>query len=78
MAGLFNHYDVVAGKEIREVRFLHPVRPGDVLVGAVHIDSAENDGRGRAAVVTTGTLKNQRGAVVLSLQMEALIASSGQ
>ncbi len=78
VAGLFNHYDVVAGTEIREVRFLHPVRPGDVLVGAVHIGSVENDGRGRAAVVMTGTLKNQHGAVVLSLQMEALIASSGE
>ena len=76
VAGLFNHYDVVAGREIRQLCFLYPVRPGDVLTGSLHIDSVERDGRGRAAVVTTGVLKNQDGIPVVQLQMEALIAAS--
>lgn len=73
--GLFDHYDVIAGKEIRRLRFLHPVRPGDVLTGSVHIDSMEQDGRGRTSVVTTGALRNQDDVQVLGLQMESLIAS---
>lgn len=73
--GLFERYAVIAGTEARYVRFLHPVRAGDVLTGSVHIDSVVPDRPGRAAVVTTGSLENQDGAPVLSLQMEALIAT---
>lgn len=73
--GFFEHYDVIAGKEIRRLRFLHPVRAGDVLTGSVHIDSVTHDGQGRASVVTTGSLWNQDDVPVLGLQMEALITS---
>ncbi|MFQ4150412.1 MaoC/PaaZ C-terminal domain-containing protein [Arthrobacter sp. LAPM80] len=71
----FEHYDVIAGKEIRRLRFLYPVRAGNVLTGSVHIDSVNHDGQGRASVVTSGSLWNQDNVPVLELQMEALIAS---
>ena len=73
--GLFERYDVIAGKEARRLRFLHPVRPGDVLTCSVIVDSVEHDGHGTASVITRGTLSNQDGAHVLSVEMEALIAS---
>ncbi|GAA1339317.1 MaoC/PaaZ C-terminal domain-containing protein [Arthrobacter roseus] len=76
--GLFERYDVIAGKEARHVRFIHPVRAGDVLTGTVFIDSVEHDGRGRATVITTGSLRNQDDVVVLRLQMEALIAANAK
>lgn len=31
-AGLFNHHDVASGREIRQLRFLKPARPGPVLI----------------------------------------------
>ncbi len=75
VTGLFDRYDVIAGKELRQVRFLCPVRPGDVLSGSVVIDSVEPDGRGRATVITSGTLRNQNDVVVLDLKVEALVSS---
>ncbi|MGP5162549.1 MaoC/PaaZ C-terminal domain-containing protein [Arthrobacter rhombi] len=76
VTGLFDGYDVIAGKELRQVRFLRPVRPGDVLSGSVIIDSVAPDGRGRATVMTSGSLRNQDDVVVLDVQVEALVSSS--
>lgn len=74
--GVLNHYDVIAGKEVSSLRFLHPVRPGDVLTGTLHVDSLAHDGRGRALVCTSGALTNQDGIMVLSVHMEALMVSN--
>lgn len=76
VTGLFDRYDVIAGKELRHVRFIRPVRPGDLLTGSVNIDSVEHDGRGRATVITMGSLRNQDDVVVLELQVEALVSSN--
>jgi acyl dehydratase len=75
VAGIFSDYDVIAGKEIHNLRFLRAVRPGDVLTGSVLVRSVEPDGRGRALVVLLGTLRNQDGQPVLELELDSLVGS---
>jgi acyl dehydratase len=71
----FRHWNIIAGKEIRELRFLRPVRPGDELTGHVVIEALTFDDRGRAEYVARGVLTNQDGKEVLSLVTVALIHS---
>jgi acyl dehydratase len=78
---VYAKYDVVAGKEIQKLRFLRPVRAGDVLTGTVLVRSVEPDGRGRCLVTILGTLRNQHGRDVLELEVASLVRSmraSGQ
>lgn len=69
----FRDWNIIAGKEIRELRFLRPVRPGDELTGHFVIDELTFDDRGRAEFVARGVLTGQDGKDVLSLVMTALI-----
>lgn len=71
---LFSQYDVIAGRQIH-VRFLRPARPGDTPAGSFVIRSVEPDGRGRCDVVVDGTLRNQHGAPVLSVEVHSLVRS---
>lgn len=71
----FSGWNIIAGKEMRELRFLRPVRPGDELTGHFVIDEVSFDDRGRAEFVARGVLTNQDGKDVLSLVMTALIRS---
>lgn len=73
--GLYSRYDVVAGRVIRECRFLRPVRPGDELSASVVVASVEPAGPGRCEAVIDGTLRNQRGAAVLELVVHTLVRS---
>lgn len=77
VTGLFSRYDVIAGKEIDKLRFLRPVRPGDVLSGSIVIRSVEPGGRGRSLVTIEGTLRNQHGSPVLELELHSLVRSRG-
>ena len=72
---LYTRYDVVAGRVIRECRFLRPVWPGDVLTATAVVTSVEPTGRGRAEVVIDGTLRNQSGAAVLEIEVHTLFRS---
>lgn len=76
VAAIFGRYDVIAGKEIRQLRFLRPVRAGDDLTGTLHIDPVGPDSRGRALVSMTGTLHNQDGRAVLDVHMDSLVATA--
>ena len=72
---LYTRYDVVAGRVIRECRFLRPVWPGDVLTATAVVTSVEPTGRGRAEVVIDGTLRKQSGAAVLEIEVHTLFRS---
>ena len=72
---LYTRYDVIAGRVIRECRFLRPVWPGDVLSATAVVTSVELAGRGRAEVVIDGTLRNQAGAPVLEIEVHTLFRS---
>lgn len=54
--GIYRDWKVIAGRSLREVQFLRPVRPGDVLSGWARIDEVIDDPRGRADVVVTTEL----------------------
>ena len=75
VTGLYSRYDVIAGKEIQNLRFLRPVRAGDILTGSVLIRSVEPDGRGRCLVTILGRLRNQHGSAVLDLEVHSLVRS---
>lgn len=65
---------MVAGKAVRDLRFLSPVRPGDVLTGRFVITDIVPDDRGRATVSLDGDLRNQLGGVVLRLTVDCVVA----
>lgn len=78
VTGLFHRYDVVAGKEIRSLRFLRPVRAGDVLTCSITVRSVAPEADGRSLVTMAGELRNQHGRPVLELQVETLVRSRQQ
>jgi acyl dehydratase len=67
------HWAVVAGVELRSVRFLAPVRPGANLRGTLRIDSVSIDTtRGRGLVTKTAWLEDGK-LRVLQLTSDALV-----
>ncbi|MDN5795763.1 MAG: MaoC family dehydratase N-terminal domain-containing protein [Intrasporangium sp.] len=75
---VYNRYDVVAGKRIENLRFLRPVRAGDVLACTVLVRSVKPDGRGRCLVRILGTLRDQHDRPVLELEVDSLVRSRDQ
>ena len=75
VTGLFSRYDVIAGKEIHGMRFLRPVRPGDVLSCSILIQSVEPDRAGRSLVKMLGTLRNQHSKPVLERGVDSIMRS---
>lgn len=69
----FARWNVIAGKGIRDLRFLVPVRAGDRLAGRLVVDSLERDGRGRASIRIRAELTNQHDQIVMELTMDTLI-----
>lgn len=67
-------WKMLAGKAVRDLRFLAPVRPGDVLTGRFVITQITPDDRGRATISLDGDLRNQRGGVVLRLTVDCVVA----
>ncbi len=75
VTAVYNRYDVVAGKEIHNLRFLRPVRAGDVLSCSILVRSVEPDGRGRCLVTLLGTLRNQDTRPVLEIEVDSILRS---
>lgn len=73
----FSKWHIIAGKRIRTLEFLRPVRPGDELRGEFVLEELTFDHRQRAELVVRGTLTNQEGKPVLTLDLVALIRSRG-
>ncbi|WP_348681181.1 MaoC/PaaZ C-terminal domain-containing protein [uncultured Microbacterium sp.] len=73
--GVYQRYDVVAGKEIHNMRFLRPVRAGDTLTCTIVIRSVDPAGPGRSLVTIYGALANQHHRPVLELHVESLVRS---
>ncbi len=67
-------WKMIAGKAVRDLRFLSPVLPGDVLAGRFVITDIAPDDRGRATVSLDGDLRNQRDGVVLRLSLDCVVA----
>jgi len=74
---VYNTYDVIAGRSLREVKFLRPVRAGDVLSCSLIVADVTPDRPGRSAVTIRGQLRNQLGKPVLEVEVDCLIRSRG-
>ncbi|MCS7478036.1 MaoC/PaaZ C-terminal domain-containing protein [Umezawaea endophytica] len=57
--GLFSGWAVLAGRRIREVGFLAPVRPGMVLTGSMTVDAVAHSSPERSLVTVTGALHHR-------------------
>ncbi len=64
----------IAGRSIRDIHFLRPVRPGDQLTGSLLVEQITPEPeRNRALVVTAGQLSNAEGKQVLTLKVDAYL-----
>jgi acyl dehydratase len=70
--GAYLHWDVVAGRRLREVELMVPVRAGDVLHGHLTIGAVEDRDPGRSLVTVRGGL-DVAGVPVLSLMVELYV-----
>ena len=71
----FSRYDIIAGRDISQLRFERPVFAGTVLHGTATIDSVKPVGPGRAIFSSTGVLVDNDGRPALSVVVDALIRS---
>ncbi|MGV9868553.1 MaoC/PaaZ C-terminal domain-containing protein [Rhodococcus koreensis] len=70
---LYAHWSVIAGSRMRDVNFLRPVRPADVLTGNLLIEDVKLDGRGRALVTVATEILNGSGKQVLTSVTEMYV-----
>jgi len=70
--GAYRHWDIVAGRTIREVQFLRPVRPGTVLQGFLTVQLVDNTRPDRALVTKIGQLVDQE-SVTMTVEVEAYV-----
>jgi acyl dehydratase len=66
----FTHWRIIAGRGVRELRFVRPVRPADILTGFFVIENIRA-ARGTGDVITlAGTLVNQTRDVVFTMRTD--------
>lgn len=71
-AGLFDQVEVMAG--VKEMRFLAPVHPGDILTAVVTLSNKKLSGKGgRGTVELRHELKNRDGTDVLTADISYLV-----
>ena len=70
--GAFRHWSIVAGRSLRDVAFLRPVRPGMELAGSLVVEAVTETHADRALVTLQGELTNS-GQSVLSLTLESYV-----
>jgi acyl dehydratase len=74
VTGAYCHWDMIAGRSLRNIELPRPVRPGMTLDGALTIDSVGEARRGRCLVKHRSELRHE-GEVVLSVDVEAYFGS---
>ena len=72
--GILNDTDGRGSPGVEELRWRHPVRPGDTLTGTVTVAEAYPSERDptRGTIVTSSELRNQDGVVVMTLRARGL------
>ncbi|QTS02126.1 MaoC family dehydratase N-terminal domain-containing protein [Rhodococcus qingshengii] len=73
VASLYDQWNVIAGKAMRDVSFLRPLRPGDTLSGKVTVDNVVFDNRARGLVTITAKLVDAHGNRVLDVVTDAYL-----
>jgi len=70
---VISQWRIFAGRRLLEVKFLRPVRPGDMLIGGMRIDSVEFTHPDRALITSSGWLDID-GSRALELQTESYVS----
>jgi acyl dehydratase len=70
---LVGQLDFVAARELRSMKLLKPVRPGDTLTGMIEIEEQRLRDDGRGVIVYRLELVDQNGDVVLRLLLDVLV-----
>lgn len=73
VAAHYSRWAIVAGREIRRVRLLRPVRAGDTLTGRLVPVSRSEPDRGRVNVVLEASLTRHDGKDVVDLEIEIVM-----
>ena len=74
VAGFWGKSATIAARGIRNVRFIEPVRPGTTLAGRLVVEEVTHRDAGRSLVSVSGSLRDDSGASVLALSLDAYIA----
>lgn len=67
------HLAFIAARELRSMRMLKPVRPGDTLTGMIEIEEQRLRDDGRGVIVYRTELTDQTGDVVLRMILDVLM-----
>lgn len=78
VTSVYREWSVLAGRSLRDVRFLRPVRPKDVLTGTIVINDIQLDDRARGLVTSAGQLVDTHGNPVLSVVVDAYVRARPQ
>lgn len=73
VASTFDRWNVIAGKSMRDIQFLRPLRPGDTVTGTLSIDNVVLDHRSRGLVTTTARLEDSNGKHMFQVVTEAYL-----
>lgn len=78
VSGLYRRLPVIAGRGVREMRLLKPVRPQTALAGSAQIDDVQLRDDGRAVLLLRGWLHDHHGDTVMETVTESLLARRAQ
>ncbi len=70
---VFENWHVIAGRRLRDVRFLRPLRPGTTVTGRLRITGLDHDRPGRALLVAQGELVGDNGKQLLTAATEIYV-----
>ncbi|MDH6282667.1 MaoC/PaaZ C-terminal domain-containing protein [Prescottella agglutinans] len=70
---VFENWHVIAGRRLRDVRFLRPLRPGATVTGRLRVIELDRDRPGRALLVVQGELVGDDGKQLLTTVTEVYV-----
>lgn len=70
---VYDTWDIVAGRRLRDVEYVKPVRAGTVLTGAVEILEVEHYSTTRSLLTHRGTLRGTDSDLYMTLILEAVV-----
>ena len=70
--GAYRHWDLIAGRAIRDIQLLRPVRPGTVLQGSLTVERVSMTHPDRALVTKVGQLHDGVSSA-MTIELEAYI-----
>ena len=70
--GAYRRWDLIAGRAIRDIQLLQPVRPGSLLRGSLMVQRVSMTHPDRALVTKLGQL-TEDGATTMTVQLDAYV-----